>query len=166
VNPLTAKIMTPEKAVVQRWALKAAGSSVVFTNGCFDLLHVGHVRYLTEARGYGDFLIVGLNSDRSVREIKGPTRPITPQDQRSEVLAALTPVDAVIVFDEPDPLNLIRALKPDILIKGGDWPLDKIIGRDIVEQDGGRVLTIPLTPDVSTSGIVRKIAGLAREIDA
>ncbi|MFH1138374.1 MAG: D-glycero-beta-D-manno-heptose 1-phosphate adenylyltransferase [Pseudomonadota bacterium] len=136
---------------------RARGGLAVFTNGCFDLLHAGHVRYLAEARTRGDILIVGLNSDRSVREIKGPGRPVTPQDQRAEVLAALECVDAVVVFDQADPLALIESIEPDVLIKGGDWSLDRVVGRKEVEARGGRVLTIPLTPGVSTSAIIERI---------
>ena len=130
------KIMTWPQARACVETEHAAGRKVVFTNGCFDLLHVGHLRYLTEARQLGDMLVVGLNSDRSVRQIKGPTRPITPEEQRAEVLAGLTVVDLVTIFDQPDPLQLIELLEPDVLVKGGDWPLDRIIGRDPVEARG------------------------------
>jgi len=131
---------------------------VVFTNGCFDLMHIGHIRYLQAARNLGDLLVVGVNSDGSVRALsKGPDRPIVPDVQRAEVLAALACVDYVIIFPEPDPGALIAALQPDILVKGGDWPLDRIVGRDTVEARGGRVQTIPLVPGVSTTTLVQRI---------
>lgn len=138
-------------------ALKRAGKKIVFTNGCFDFLHVGHVRYLKAARAQGDVLVVGLNSDGSVRQIKGPGRPIVPEDERAEVLASLACVDFVTVFDEPDPAMIIGILMPDVLVKGADWPEDAIIGRDIVEGTGGRVVRIPLAEGVSTSGLIEKI---------
>jgi len=141
------------------------GRKTVFTNGCFDLIHVGHLRYLTEARKYGDCLIIGLNSDRSVRTIKGPGRPIIPEDQRAEVLAGLAVVDLVVLFDQPDPHELITLLQPNVLVKGGDWPLDRIIGKEVVEAAGGRVLTIPLTPGVSTSTIIDRIVSLHNNLD-
>ncbi|MBW2062175.1 MAG: D-glycero-beta-D-manno-heptose 1-phosphate adenylyltransferase [Deltaproteobacteria bacterium] len=156
------KIMTWRQAKARVAACQEAEQKVVFTNGCFDFLHLGHLRYLTDARNLGDFLVIGLNSDRSTREIKGPTRPIMPEDQRAEILAGLNVVDAVVIFDEPDPLELITFLLPDVLVKGGDWPLDKIIGREVVEQNGGTVLTIPLTPEVSTSAIINRILELNR----
>src|SRR5512135_3056943 len=124
--------------------LQGAGKRIVFTNGVFDLLHPGHVRYLSEARRLGDALIVGLNSDRSVRAIKGPGRPVTPEAERAEVLAALGCVDAVVVFDEDTPHAIIGRLQPDVLVKGADWAEDRIAGRDIVEARGGRVDRIPL----------------------
>ena len=136
------------------------GQTLVFTNGCFDLLHLGHLRYLAEARSLGDYLMIGLNSDRSVREIKGTSRPIVPAEQRAEVLAGWEVVSGVVVFDQPDPLELILNVEPDILVKGGDWPLDRIIGRDQVEKRGGKVLTIPLTPGISTTDIIERIMAL------
>lgn len=137
--------------------LKRNGKRIVFTNGCFDILHVGHVRYLKEARRFGDILIVGLNSDESVRTIKGDKRPIVPQRERAEVLSSLRFVDYVIIFKEPDPRNIIAAIKPDVLVKGGDWPLDKIVGRDIVESSGGEVHTIPFIEGASSSRIIEAI---------
>ena len=151
------KIMTWDQAKAAVEACRKEGRRVVFTNGCFDFLHVGHVRYLTEARALGDVLILGLNSDRSTREIKGPDRPITPEDQRAEVLAALSVVDVVVVFDQPDPLALITSLQPDVLVKGGDWPVERIVGREVVESRGGRVLSLPLTPGISTTAILSRI---------
>ncbi|MEW5803108.1 MAG: D-glycero-beta-D-manno-heptose 1-phosphate adenylyltransferase [bacterium] len=135
-------------------ARKARGERIVFTNGCFDLLHVGHTRYLREARSCGDCLVVGLNSDHSIRAIKGEKRPILPEGQRAEVLAALECVDLVVIFEEPDPLRLICLVQPDILVKGADWAHDRIIGREVVEQRGGQVIRIPLVPDMSTTAII------------
>lgn len=136
---------------------KAQGKAVVFTNGCFDLLHRGHVHTLREAKAQGDLLIVALNSDRSVKEIKGPRRPIMPETDRIELIAAMEMVDYVVVFDEPDPYSLIRAIKPDVLAKGGDWGSDKIIGADVVEQNGGRVAVIPYLKGFSTTEIIERI---------
>ena len=141
--------------------LRRQGKRIVFTNGCFDLMHVGHIRYLQAARELGDVLVVGVNSDASVRSLnKGPGRPIIPEAQRAEVLAALACVDYVVVFDEPDPGALIGALQPDVLVKGGDWAPDRIVGREVVEARGGRVLTIPLVPGVSTSALVERIQAI------
>jgi len=139
---------------------RSEGRKIVFTNGCFDILHAGHVDYLERAGNLGDFLAVGLNSDRSVRSIKGSSRPIVPQEQRARVLAALVFVDAVVCFDEPDPLQLILEVRPDVLVKGADWPLDRIIGRAEVESFGGRVERIPLIETVSTSSIIERIRRL------
>lgn len=143
------------QALVAR--LRAAGKTIVFTNGVFDLLHPGHVRYLQRARALGDALIVGMNADRSVRAIKGPSRPITPEDERAEVLAALACVDAVVIFDADTPHDLIAALQPDILVKGADWAADAIVGRDIVEARGGKVVRIPVEQGYGTSAIIRSI---------
>jgi rfaE bifunctional protein nucleotidyltransferase chain/domain len=137
--------------------LRRQGKTLVFTNGCFDILHAGHVRYLAAARAEGDALVVGLNSDASVAAIKGPARPINPQDQRAEVLAALACVDHVVIFDEPEPYNLIEALKPHVLVKGEDWPEDGIVGADLVKAGGGKVVRIPFTCQVSTSAIIERI---------
>ena len=145
-------------ALVQR--LRAAGRTIVFTNGVFDLLHVGHLRYLWHARGLGDALLVGVNSDRSVRLIKGPTRPISPEAERAEVLEALVCVDGVVIFDEATPLALISALQPDVLVKGTDWAADAIVGRDIVETRGGRVVRVAIEPGHSTTNIVDRIRRL------
>ena len=133
------------------------GGTVVFTNGVFDLLHPGHARYLHEARGLGDVLIVGINSDRSVRANKGPTRPLNPEHERAELLLALACVDAVVVFDEDTPQRLIEAIQPDVLVKGADWGPDAIVGRDIVEARGGRVVRVKLTAGYSTTELVRRI---------
>jgi rfaE bifunctional protein nucleotidyltransferase chain/domain len=145
-------------ALVER--LRHDGRTIVFTNGVFDILHPGHVRYLAEARREGDALIVGLNSDESVRAIKGPSRPISPEIERAEVLAALGCVDAVVVFDEANPQRVIDRLQPDVLAKGADWAPDRIIGRETVEARGGRVVRIPLAEGYSTSAIIRKIQRL------
>ena len=138
--------------------LKAAGKTLVFTNGVFDLLHVGHLRYLKSARGLGDALAVGLNADACVRRLKGDKRPILPEAERAELLAALSCVDYVCLFAEDDPRELIRAVVPGVLVKGGDWPVDRILGRDTVEAAGGRVLSLPFVEGRSTTGIVQDIA--------
>jgi len=143
------------QALVDR--VRAAGRTVVFTNGVFDLLHVGHLRYLQQARALGDALIVGLNSDRSVRANKGPSRPVTPEAERAEILETLACVDAVVVFDQETPHELIAAIQPDVLVKGADWAEDAIVGRDIVEARGGRVVRVPLEAGRSTSAIIEKI---------
>ncbi len=136
---------------------RKSGRRVVFTNGVFDLLHPGHVRYLRAARAEGDALIVGLNSDRSVRAYKGPSRPITPEEERAEILAALTCVDAVVIFDEETPGRIIHLIQPDVLVKGADWAADAIVGRDTVEARGGRVVRIPVEQGWSTSAIIKRI---------
>lgn len=129
---------------------------VVFTNGCFDLLHPGHVRYLAAARAAGDILVVGVNSDRSVRDLKGPGRPVQTQDARAEVLAALAAVDHVVVFDASTPVALIEALQPDVLAKGADWPADQIVGADVVRARGGKVVRVRLVPGQSTTRLVER----------
>jgi len=138
-------------------AARAAGKRIVFTNGVFDILHPGHVRYLQAARAYGDVLIVGLNSDASVRRNKGPARPINPEAERAEVLEALACVDAVSVFDEETPADIIRRVQPDVLVKGADWPADQIVGLDTVEARGGRVVLEPVEQGYSTSAIVDRV---------
>ncbi len=138
-------------------ALKRKGKKIVFTNGCFDILHIGHTRCLEEAKRLGDTLVVGLNSDRSARSIKGPPRPIIPEAERAEVLSALACVDYVVIFDEPNPLELIASLKPNILVKGGDWTPETTVGREVVEKAGGKVVIIPNVRGVSTSGIIHRI---------
>jgi rfaE bifunctional protein nucleotidyltransferase chain/domain len=130
---------------------------IVFTNGVFDLLHPGHVRYLQQARALGGTLVVGLNSDDSVRRNKGPERPINPERERGEVLAALACVDAVVIFDEETPAEIVRACQPDILVKGADWPADQIVGRDTVEARGGRVVLIEVQPGHSTTSIIDRV---------
>jgi rfaE bifunctional protein nucleotidyltransferase chain/domain len=137
--------------------LKAAGKKIVFTNGCFDILHTGHSRYLQMAKSYGDILIVAVNSDDSVRRIKGEKRPIMPQAERTEMVAALAVVDYVTVFEEEDPGRVIAELMPDVLVKGGDWVVEEIVGRDIVETNGGKVYSIPYIEGASTTGIIERI---------
>lgn len=135
----------------------------MFTNGCFDLMHIGHTRYLQAAKALGDVLVVGVNSDVSVRTLdKAPDRPIVPEAQRAEVLAALGCVDFVVTFDESDPLQLITTVQPDILVKGGDWAIDRIVGRELVEARGGIVKTIPLIPGLSTTGLLQRIRSTAK----
>jgi len=151
------KILDRDSIKAKVDSLRQAGKKVVFTNGCFDLLHVGHVRYLQEARKQGDCLVVAVNSDSSVRQIKGAGRPIIPDNQRTEVVAALSCVDWVTIFDEADPLVLITLLKPDVLVKGRDWPEEKIVGASEVKEAGGKVLRIPLEAEVSTSDIFERI---------
>ena len=136
---------------------RAAGKRIVFTNGVFDILHPGHLRYLQAARTHGDLLIVGLNSDASVRRNKGPERPINPQDERAEVLAALSCVDAVSIFDEDTPADVIRRVQPDVLVKGADWPADQIVGRDTVEARGGCVVLEPVEQGYSTTSLLERV---------
>lgn len=138
-------------------AARAAGRRVVFTNGVFDLVHPGHIRYLQAARALGDLLVVGLNSDRSVRANKGPDRPITSEAERAEILEALACVDAVAIFDEETPAGIIQAIQPDVLVKGADWAEDAIVGRDTVEARGGRVVRVPVEQGWSTTAIVERI---------
>jgi rfaE bifunctional protein nucleotidyltransferase chain/domain len=150
-------ISSLESLIEERRAWKAAGRRVVFTNGCFDLLHPGHVALFEAARAQGVVLVVGLNSDRSVRALKGEGRPLVPQSERAETVAALEAVDRVVVYDEDTPLSLIDALKPDVLVKGADWALDAIVGREEVERGGGRVVRVELLPGKSTTSIVSRI---------
>ena len=154
---IQSKIMAAGALASKLKAFRKAGKSVVFTNGCFDLLHVGHVRYLSAARNEGDLLVVALNSDRSIKLIKGDRRPIVKQDHRAEILASLQVVDYVTIFDESDPLKLIQLLKPTILVKGADWGPDEIIGADFVKARGGRVVRVPLVKDASSSAIIERI---------
>jgi len=137
---------------------KKEGKKTVFTNGCFDLIHIGHIRYLQEGKKLGDVLIVALNSDRSIRSIKDPPRPIIPQEERAEIVSALESVDYLTIFDQDDPLEIITFIKPDILVKGGDWDLHTIVGRDVVKSYGGEVHSIPLVPGISTTQIINTIA--------
>jgi D-beta-D-heptose 7-phosphate kinase/D-beta-D-heptose 1-phosphate adenosyltransferase len=136
---------------------QAAGKRVIFTNGCFDLLHRGHTRYLERARTMGDLLLVAVNSDASVRKLKGPGRPVVPAAQRAEVLAALAAVDLVLVFDDLDPARVIQAVRPDVLVKGGDWSVDRIVGADFVRSMGGTVRSLPYVPGVSTTTLIRRL---------
>ncbi len=137
--------------------LRSTGKKIVFTNGCFDLIHTGHTRYLAKAKSFGDVLVVAVNSDASVRTIKGEKRPINSEADRMETLAALESVDYVTLFNEPDPYRIILELQPDVLVKGGDWPVEKIIGGDVVEARGGRVVNVPYVEGASTTGIIEKI---------
>lgn len=146
-----------ETLIAERRGWADAGSSLVLTNGCFDLLHPGHVRLLEAARAEGDRLVVAINSDRSVRQIKGPDRPLTPEHERAEALLALDSVDRVVIYDEPTPAAIIEALAPEVLVKGADWPLAEIVGREAVLRRGGRVVRVPLTPGQSTTAVVDRI---------
>lgn len=152
------RILTRDQAVSYAGRLRNEGRVVVFTNGVFDLLHPGHVRYLTEARQQGDALIVAINSDASARRLsKGPDRPLNPEHERAEVLAALAVVDAVVIFDEETPLEIVTAVQPDVLVKGADWAADAIVGRDVVEARGGKVVRIAIADGYSTSAIVERL---------
>jgi len=151
------EILTLDEAILRFGREKRSGRRVVFTNGCFDLLHPGHIGILEQARALGDVLIVGLNSDSSVRQLKGAGRPVLPERERAEILSALESVDAVVIFDEPTPREVIARLLPDVLVKGADWPGDQIVGREEVEAAGGRVVSIPVIPGYSTTEILRKI---------
>jgi D-beta-D-heptose 7-phosphate kinase/D-beta-D-heptose 1-phosphate adenosyltransferase len=152
------KVKSVQAAVRAVRRAQAAGRKVVFTNGCFDLLHRGHIRYLEQARSLGDLLVVGLNSDASVRRLKGAGRPVVPADQRAEVLAALAAVDLVLIFGELDPGEVIRTLRPDVLVKGGDWPVDQIVGADLVRGTGGVVRSLPYVEGASTTALIRRLA--------
>ena len=149
--------LSPDDAGAWLDRVKAGGGRVVFTNGVFDLLHPGHVRYLRQARTLGDALVVGVNTDRSVRVIKGESRPVTPESERAEILAALACVDVVVLFDEETPYELIRRIQPDVLVKGADWSEASMIGRDIVEARGGQVVRVPFEAGYSTTSIIEKI---------
>jgi D-glycero-beta-D-manno-heptose 1-phosphate adenylyltransferase len=159
LEPAMTKILSLDQLLTERERLRRLGGRVVFTNGCFDLIHPGHIRYLQEARRLGDALIVALNSDRSVRELKGVKRPILNQNERAEVMAALNCVDYVTIFDWPTPREIIAALLPDVLVKGGDWDLDRIVGRDEVEAAGGEVLSLPFIEGCSTTDLIERILG-------
>jgi D-beta-D-heptose 7-phosphate kinase/D-beta-D-heptose 1-phosphate adenosyltransferase len=137
--------------------LKSKGKRIVFTNGCFDLLHIGHVRYLEQARSLGDILVVGVNGDRSVRELKGPHRPILPVEERAEILSGLSCVSYITVFDEATPLELISSLQPHVIVKGGDWTKEGTVGREVVERSGGEVVILPFVEGSSTSNLIETI---------
>jgi rfaE bifunctional protein nucleotidyltransferase chain/domain len=153
----TTKVLSIHELLTERARLRAAGEMLVFTNGVFDILHVGHVRYLEEARALGDALVVAINSDRTVRDLKGPNRPLMNQNERAEILAALRATSYVTVFDDVSPRSLIGALLPDVLVKGGDYALDEIHGREEVEAAGGRVVRLPFVEGVSTSKIIEQM---------
>jgi rfaE bifunctional protein nucleotidyltransferase chain/domain len=150
-------VVQKKELVSIRARLKREGKRVVFTNGCFDLLHLGHVEYLQKAKNLGDVLVVGINDDASVRRLKGPPRPITPENDRASIIAALAAVDYTCLFSEDTPLELITALRPDVLVKGADWAVDAVVGKKLVEGLGGTVRTIEFVPNRSTSGIIAKI---------
>jgi len=154
---MAGKVLTIDQLLAERRRLNEAGQKLVFTNGVFDILHVGHVRYLEDARALGDALVVAINSDASVRQLKGDTRPLMNEDERAEIMAALRVVDYVTIFDDISPRALIAKLLPDVLVKGGDYALDEIHGREEVETAGGRVVSLPFIEGVSTSGIIERI---------
>jgi D-beta-D-heptose 7-phosphate kinase/D-beta-D-heptose 1-phosphate adenosyltransferase len=152
--------LSREQVLARVQRIRTSGGVIVFTNGVFDVLHPGHVRYLTKARSLGDALVVAVNSDRSVRSNKGPGRPVNSQAERAETLAALACVDAVVVFDEDTPRAIIEAIQPDVLVKGADWAADRIVGRDVVEARGGRVVRLPLADGFSTTGLLRRVRSI------
>jgi D-glycero-beta-D-manno-heptose 1-phosphate adenylyltransferase len=156
-SPGNPRLLAPVDAAAFADRQRAAGKRLVFTNGVFDLIHPGHVRYLADARALGDVLIVGVNSDRSVRAIKGPARPLTPEQERAEILTALACVDAAVIFDDDTPQKIIEMIQPDVLVKGADWAPDRIVGRDVVEARGGRVVRVELAPGFSTTNLLEKI---------
>jgi rfaE bifunctional protein nucleotidyltransferase chain/domain len=151
------RVVSEENLIEHVAAARRAGRRIAFTNGCFDLLHPGHIRTLEQARSLGDVLVVAVNSDRSVREMKGAGRPLVPEEERAEVLAALAAVDWVVIFDDPTPRRLIARLVPEVLVKGGDWGPDEIVGREEVEAAGGRVVRVALEPGLSTSEMIERI---------
>lgn len=154
------RVKSLEAGAAHAAAARAGGRRVVFTNGVFDILHPGHVRYLQQARALGDLLIIGLNADASVRRNKGPQRPINDEQERAEILAALECVDSVVIFADDTPAEIIKAIQPDILVKGADWAEDAIVGRDTVEAHGGRVVRVPVEQGFSTTEIIRKVQAL------
>jgi rfaE bifunctional protein nucleotidyltransferase chain/domain len=158
------KILSLEQVHRERERLRSAGLRLVFTNGVFDLIHVGHIRYLTEARALGDRLVVAINSDRSVRQLKGELRPIFNERERAEILAALRMVDYVTIFDDVSPRNLIAKLLPDVLVKGGDYGIDAIHGREEVEKAGGRVISLPFIDGASTTSIIEKMKSVSDKL--
>ncbi|MCG8688331.1 MAG: adenylyltransferase/cytidyltransferase family protein [Desulfobacterales bacterium] len=151
------KIVTLDEMCRLSYEYRSAGQTVVFTNGCFDILHAGHVDYLAKAKAFGDVLVLGLNSDSSIQKIKGELRPVVPQEQRAMVVAALECVNHVVLFDKPDPGDMIRVIVPHVLVKGADWPEDKIIGGDFVKANQGRVERVKFEADVSTTRIIERI---------
>lgn len=159
MRTVSTSILSQHEASAFATRVRASGGCIVFTNGVFDLLHPGHIRYLSDARALGTALIVGVNSDRSVRANKGPTRPITPEHERAELLGGLRCVDAVCLFDEDTPYSLIASIQPDVLVKGADWGADNIVGRDVVEARGGRVVRIPLAEGFSSTRLIEKVRG-------
>jgi rfaE bifunctional protein nucleotidyltransferase chain/domain len=158
-RPSAERLLTPDALTSALRPRRASGAQVVFTNGCFDLLHAGHVALFEAAAALGEILVVGLNTDASVRRLKGPGRPLTPERERAQVLAALRAVDYVVLFEEDTPLRLIEALRPDILVKGADYALEDIVGREVVEAAGGRVVRVPLLPGFSTTRLMERLRG-------
>jgi rfaE bifunctional protein nucleotidyltransferase chain/domain len=158
--PFMTKLISPGEAAARRAALKERGCALVFTNGCFDILHPGHLDYLARARDLGTELFVGLNSDSSIRRLKGPGRPVNPQDARAIMLSGLSAVDGIVIFDDDTPLGLIRLLSPDVLVKGGDWAPDRMVGGAEVAAAGGRVLSLPFLEGYSTTSIIARILAL------
>lgn len=156
----TSRVKSLEEGAAYAATIRAAGRRVVFTNGVFDILHPGHIRYLQQARALGDALVVGLNADASVRRNKGPQRPINTEQERAEILAALDSVDCVVIFTEDTPAQIIKAIAPDVLVKGADWAEDAIVGRDTVEARGGRVVRVPVEQGFSSTEIIRKVRAL------
>ena len=150
-------ILAIDELINMRKAIKNNNKKLVFTNGCFDIIHKGHIDYLNESKKLGDYLVVGVNSDDSVRILKGPKRPILPQNERAFIVSNLIAVDFVCIFDEETPLKLIEAVLPDLLVKGADWSIDKVVGKDVVEKNGGKVMTINLTPNKSTTNMIETI---------
>ena len=163
---MSGRVLSLEEAVALVREVRASGAIIVFTNGVFDLLHPGHVRYLSAARKEGDALIVGVNSDRSVRSNKGPDRPVTPETERAELIAGLAVVDASVIFDEDTPHDIISALQPDVLVKGADWAADAIVGRDVVEARGGRVVRIGVEQGHSTTKLITRTRRPAEPINS
>jgi len=159
LNDIQSKIMTADELANQLKEWRLSGKKIVFTNGCFDILHRGHIEYLAKAADMGDILIIGLNTDHSVKRLKGESRPVNDQHARALLLAALSFVDAVTLFDEDTPYNLIKAVMPDILVKGGDYKIEDIVGHDIVFSNGGKVVTIPLTEGYSSTNTINKMIG-------
>lgn len=160
LHDIQSKIMTADELVNQLKGWRLSGKKIVFTNGCFDILHRGHIEYLAKAADMGDILIIGLNTDNSVKRLKGESRPVNDQHARALLLAALSFVNAVTLFDEDTPYNLIKTIMPDVLVKGGDYRTEDIVGHDIVEANGGSVVTIPLTKGYSTTGTIGKITSV------
>ena len=156
-NSLQSKILTLPELLKRAAQWRITGKSIVFTNGCFDIIHAGHIASFTEAAGHGDILVVGLNADSSIRGLKGSNRPINPEQARAQVLSALAMIDAIVIFSEPTPLELIMAIRPDVLVKGGDYVLEEIVGAREVMSWGGKVIQAPILPGFSTSGIINKI---------
>ncbi|MDR2353296.1 MAG: D-glycero-beta-D-manno-heptose 1-phosphate adenylyltransferase [Deltaproteobacteria bacterium] len=157
------KLLDPEKALIIREELQKANKLYVFTNGCFDILHPGHLDYLASARALGDYLLVGLNGDASIRRLKGPVRPVNSEEDRAIMLSGLFMVDGVVIFSEDTPLELINYLNPDILVKGGDWGVDKIVGGKETIARGGKVISLPFVKGYSTSSLIKRIVDLEAE---